>query len=1408
MKKPEESPVTGRRSLKPRGENGAVQPDFEPDLLESDNNGRVFPVNPISNGGDGTSDMTQPSSAYSRSPRDYVPFPKSEVVIQSPGRAEDPPDSSILQALIPLAGSLTGIILTVLAANTSNTAIMYVSLPMIVFSVIGGVLRNSQQRKKYEQKISKREQLFHAHLKETEDTLERLVEEQRKASLVPNPGLAECFRRVESHNSRLWERKPEDPDFLDVRLGTGKAPPTFVVKPPASPEAVQEPDELFKKALCLADRYSIIENVAITLPLRKVVTAGLLGSRSYLIETSRSMLIHIATHHAPSEVKLVLCLAENEIKAWDWARWLPHTWRDDHQVRMIAGNDNSTLQILEDLEQVLKRRKNDLAVGSDDTAPTPALVFVFANPGVWNGEDANIYKPLLDMLLKEGEKLGAYSIFLHEKWVPKDCGAVITVTDQYGSLKVIGPSPELIEFFPDTIEKSEADRFARKLAGIRTEQGPAGSAELPKSIPLLDLLGVKQVSDLNIAENWEKTKFDKTLSVPLGIGTGGKVVSLDMHERAQGPHGLLAGASGSGKSELLQALITSLSLRYSPEKVAFILIDYKSTTVQPFLELPHQLGIITNLSGNLATRARIGLKAEIARRELLFKKEGVSEFDNYQNLYFSGLASEPLPHLFIIVDEFAELKGVEPDFIPGLVSISMLGRQFGIHLILATQKPAGVVNEQIWANAKARICLRVERTEDSQDVLKRPDAYSIRVENIGRGYFQVGNNEIFEQLQVAWASAPYAVAAGQVQIDPAVMVDLDGSLRPLSLSVNTITQVNPPSQMKVIISDIINTAERKGLQPAKRPWLPPLENVYYLKDHHPPSGGWDGNGWIQTGRWLSPFIGVYDDPEGQTHGDLSLPLGSEGNLCIYGAPGSGKTNLVQTIITSLVLDHSPQELNIYILDFGGRSYKAFEALPHMGAIVLPDETDRVHRLLLYLKQELERRKKIMEPFGGKIADYRQHTKGELADIILFLDNYSAFSNSFNDQVMDLVRLASEGGNLGMHLVLTNNSIGGISMALASSISQAIALELVDKSDYISVVGRTKENMTPPRDIPGRGLIKGSTPLEFQTALALEKPTELINLFNNMKAVYPTDCARRVPPIQEVIPLSAVLTPGDMLSSSTPDSLSVPVGLDLSTPGLDCFSVDLGKLSHIWIAGPPSSGKTTLLQTWAFALTELISPKNIKLYLVDMGCSSLAPFSQLPQSSSYVITSNQFDSVLQELNEQLDERAQEKKNAIQNKLAGNVTVPETQLPELVMLIENLEDFRRETSESSRLLLSNLMRRKGLGFHVIATGASQDFSTFGHPDNLGNVFKENITGFLIGYNNYDDLQYLPLKLAPSDIQKNLPPGTAFFVQRGGRYCTVQVASCHHEKPDFQEWMDHVSSKWMNFKTEPESNSFCQP
>jgi len=1391
MSDSKETPVVGRRSLNLSGLEQVKDEKTETDS-SADNDIKKIPDTPIPEGVRENT-FNKFNSFFLRSPRDFIPFPKGEVVIQSPGKADDPPDSSIVSLILPLAGSLVGLLLTVIAISTSPLLAL-ISLPMILFSVLGGIYKNRQEQKKYEAKKTKREQLFQTHLEESRKTLDRLVDEQRKASLIPNPSLDECLQRVERHNVRLWERKPEDSDFLDIRLGLGNASPTFVVKPPPLPDAVQEPDVLYKKALALTNEYKVIDDMPVTLPLMEVVTAGLIGSSSDLVKLTRSILIQLATHHAPNEVKIILCISENEIDQWDWSRWLPHTWRDDHQVRMIASNEGTTQKILSDLEQVIKQRQNNLDPNQENSTPIPALVLIFSNPKIWRGNQARVYKPLLELLSKDGDNLGVYSIFLDENHVPKECRGIINLDGTKGTLKIIGPSPEVVQFIPDYVEISKTDQFARKLAGLRTEQATTGSNDIPKVIPLLKLLGVDLVEELKIYDNWEKTKFDQSLSVPLGIGTGGKVISLDMHERAQGPHGLLAGTSGSGKSELLQAFITSLSIRFSPEKVAFILIDYKALMVPPFYNLPHQLGIITNLSGNLATRALIGLQAEKERRNQLLLNQSNVSFDDYQELYFKGNIKTPLPHLFIIVDEFAELKVIQPEFIQGLISLASVGRGLGMHLILATQKPAGVINETIWANSRTRLCLRVEREEDSQEVLKRQDAAAINSENKGRAYLQVGMNEIFEQFQVAWATAPYITSAKANKHDLASIVDLDGSVRPFSQSKSSsVSKAENPSQMDIIISHIIQTRkQQRGVQPLKRPWLPPLENIIFLKDIRVSKRGWNGNEWTQTGRWLNPIIGIFDDPAGQTHGNLSIPLGSEGNLCIYGAPGSGKTGLVQTMITSLILDHSPKDLHLYFLDFGSRSYKVFEDLPHVGAIVLPDETDRIHRLLLFIKQELDRRKRFLEPYGGKITNYRSQRKGDLADIVLFLDNYTAFANAFNDQIMDLSRLASEGRNLGMHLVLTTNSVSSLSISLASNISQSIALDLVDPSDYITVVGRTND-LTPTRGIPGRGLIKGTPSLEFQTALAVENPRELIDLVQKMKSVYSGECACHVPPIQEVVSIKSILCPEESLSSLPSEILNIPLGIDLGTPELGCFSVDLNTGNHIWIAGPPFSGKTTFMQTFLIALSSIYSPQRVRLIPVDMGSMNLSEFAQMPHTQSYISNGDQFEITLQEISEQLDKRAQEKKNVVRNKLSGISTSPQFLSPALVMAIDNLEDLRRETSESNRLLLSNLMRRKGLGFHVVATGSSVDFSSYGNSDNLGNVFKENITGFLIGYNNYDDLQYLPLKLSPIDIQKNLSPGTAFFVQKGGRYRIVQIASCLHGNTNLQEWIELISGKW---------------
>lgn len=450
--------------------------------------------------------------------------------------------------------------------------------------------------------------------------------------------------------------------------------------------------------------------------------------------------------------------------------------------------------------------------------------------------------PAAAWILREGPGLGAVCVVVAEAHhqLPRECRAILRLTaaaaegEAWG--EVAGPGGEVQPFVPDRVPVEQADRLARALAPVRL--CALDSGQVPAHVTLFQVLGMKRLEDLNPLARWAASAPDQSLAVAIGCGTGGQPVLLDLHERGDGPHGLVAGSTGSGKSDLLQILLVALAAQFHPHEVAFVVVDYKGGGMAgPLQGLPHLLGTLTNLDGPGAARALAALRAEIRRRQRLLAAAGVDHLDKYLRARRQGAPLPPLPHLVLVVDEFAELKASQPAFIRELVSAARVGRSLGVHLLLATQKPAGVVDDQIWSNARFRICLRVEHPQDSQEVLRSPAAAGLA--GPGRGFLQVGMGDRFVEFQAAWGGAPLA---SQGEAPMVAALALDGARLPMGPQPDPDAAGATVTQLQAVVGRIAAAAQAAGVERLPSPWLPPLPDQVDLAalpvgDGTAPGGG-------------------------------------------------------------------------------------------------------------------------------------------------------------------------------------------------------------------------------------------------------------------------------------------------------------------------------------------------------------------------------------------------------------------------------------------------------------------------------------------------------------------------------------------------------------------------------------------
>jgi len=572
----------------------------------------------------------------------------------------------------------------------------------------------------------------------------------------------------------LWNRNSRHEDFLAQRLGIGDIPFQVEVDIPKERFNLIN-DSLAGKPKMIKESYKMLHDVPICVELNDHKLIGVIGGEKKVgcYSVIHNIVSQIAANNCYTDVKMAFIYDESQSensRNWGFAKWLPHVWAEDKKVRYVAGNKTEASDVFYEITKVLRIRADEKKSYSNNREiEKPYYVLFLENPDMLEGELISKY------IFDTDNNCGITTIMMVSDYeeLPNACEYIIENTYNYrGMYDVSKGSDARTEIQFDLISAVQLEAFARRLSSIEVNEIETGG-DIPNVLTFFDMYGINRLEELNVMERWRKNRTYDSIKALVGQKAGGAECYLDVHEKYHGPHGLVAGTTGSGKSETLQTYMLSLALNYSPDDIGFFVIDYKGGGMANLFDgLPHMIGQISNLSGNQVHRAMVSIKSENLRRQRIFNEHGVNNINLYTRLYKNNEASIPVPHMFIIIDEFAELKREEPDFMRELISVAQVGRSLGVHLILATQKPSGTVDDNIWSNSKFRLCLRVQDRQDSADMLHRPDAAYIT--QAGRCYLQVGNDELFELFQSAWSGATYDEEAGSEQLNIAKMLSDNG----------------------------------------------------------------------------------------------------------------------------------------------------------------------------------------------------------------------------------------------------------------------------------------------------------------------------------------------------------------------------------------------------------------------------------------------------------------------------------------------------------------------------------------------------------------------------------------------------------------------------------------------------------
>lgn len=1016
---------------------------------------------------------------YQRAPRMLMASEAQDIEIEAPIPKQEQNDQPLFLQVGPSMTMVLPMMMGTLVASSGN-GLLSSGVVMIgtssVLAVIWGIVNRSYRKKNEISRENRRVGMYQRYIAETEDMLRTMNrrEYERLMATYPNAGQCAGFLAPDSH--KLWDRMPLHADFLQVRVGTGDVEMPCEIGLPTEKLSLID-DALRQEPERLKNAYSTIKNAPVLVPLREEAVIGILGGMRAVL-FAQGMLMQIAALHSYHDVRIAVLTDEGSVSQWAWTRWLPHVFAsEDRELRMVAFTPGDVHDVVSHLEEVLTIRKNNERdrnmkdneqEGGKDAPPLPHYVIFCTSYSILENE------LIMRQLLTNHQGMTLVMLGTDMACLPKECRTVLDVESGKGHIISSEGATREVDFeYP---ESSLLQGFSRQMAPLRVHD-VAGNAAIPTLVSFLDIYGVRRTEELDVWRMWTENHTYEGLRSVIGYRAGSKPFVLDISDRFHGPHGLIAGTTGSGKSVMLETYILSLALNYSPRQVQFILIDYKGGGMaDSFRKLPHVAGIIDNLQGpRVIERALASLNGEIHRRERIFKEVQINNINDYTREY-GDIPGREMPHLIIVVDEFAELKSEQPQFMGELVSASRVGRSLGIHLILATQKPSNSVSDEIWANSRFHLCLRVQTRQDSMEMLKRPDAAYIK--GMGRCFIQIGNDEEFHQVQTSYSGLDYRPDEPRAEEMPQMLDSIGHVMQAAKKDGGK--REKAPSQMEAVLQRIYEVAGEHGMASGRQMWLPELPDQIYMRDiefFRQAMGSGKENGYPNpAGNILIP-VGIADDVANQRYIPFAVDLTKNQNLIVAGQGGTGKTTLVQSMVYALCSLYDPERLNIYILSLTSQTLRNLSAFPQVGDVAFDGEALEIKRFLNVLAAEMARRTELFAAAStDSFVEYntaliKRGGKPEPA-IVVFVDRFAQLREMFAADDYYTARintLIQEGSGRGIHFIVTAMTKSEIPMKLHSCFG-GITLHLKEKGDYSECLGKSLPyDMSPIANKTGRGM---------------------------------------------------------------------------------------------------------------------------------------------------------------------------------------------------------------------------------------------------------------------------------------------------------------------------------------------------